>query len=387
VTEPETPSKSPPSLLDPQLTGLLIWIARVVLALLALYVLSLALPVFLWVLGILSPFIVGLVIAYVLDPLVGYFQRRLHLGRVGGLLLLLLMFLVAVLIVLGVVIPIVVTQIYTAGQGVQQFIDEGLPRLLQRLDLGPTSEIYAQITQAVKDWQGAAGEAVSVAGSVVSWSVATVFGTVGFFMTLALVGIIAFYFLLDFHGIWPTVDGFVPVRHRERFWRVWAGIHANLSGFLRGQLIVCLCVGALITVGLLIVGPRQYALLIGLFAGAVNFIPYLGPTAGGTPAVLWALLSPQFDTFGDRAVQVGLILLVFGGTQAFDGFFLSPRIIGSHAQLHPLLVILALLVGAQGGISGMIIAVPLMIILKALFTEFVWRPMNTRREVEESLIR
>ena len=122
--------------------------------------------------------------------------------------------------------------------------------------------------------------------------------------------------------------------------------------------------------------------MIGLLAGAVNFIPYLGPVVGAAPAILWGLCTQGLDA-GERAVQIGLIMLVFALAQALDGFLISPKIIGDKAKMHPLLVMLALLAGGQAGIAGMVIAVPVMIIVKALFVELVWLPMRERRRQEQ----
>lgn len=376
----ETPA--PPPFLDPRLTDLLIWIARLVLFLLALYVIGLLLPVLLGLARALSPFLIGLVLAYVLDPIVTLVQRRLGLGRVGGLAVLGILLLLIAAIVLAVVIPIVVVQLLALIQGLQDFFTTGLPQLLERLEIRGSEEMLQRLMEAVSTWRETALQALSLAGSVVMGTVSTLGAVVAGLVTAAFVAVIGFYLLLEFDAVRPIVAIFIPPAHGERFWRVWGAIDENLAGFLRGQLLVCLCVGSLITVGLLIVGPRECALLIGLLAGTVNFVPYLGPAVGAAPAVLWALLAPGFETMGDRAFQLGLILLVFGGTQLIDGYFLTPKIIGTRAHMHPLLVMLALALGAQGGIGGMIIAVPAMIVAKALFAEFVWRPLCARRGAE-----
>ena len=98
--------------------------------------------------------------------------------------------------------------------------------------------------------------------------------------------------------------------------------------------------------------------------------------------MLWAVVTGAGGAASATALQVALILVVFALAQTIDGIFVSPRIIGSKAAMHPLLVMLALLAGARGGIGGMIVAVPVMIILKAVFVEMVWKPMLAKRARE-----
>ncbi len=392
-----TPSESA-SFLDPKLNRLLIHIARLALLLLALHALWLFAPAIRWTLGVLSPFLVGLVLAYVLDPVVTVVQQRLSLGRVGGLVVLTLLLLVIALVVLGIAIPILAEQIAAVVTALQTQISEGLPtlldsRLLARWEIELAPETRAQINDFLTHWREHVigllplaremmSEGVGLATAATGAVTGLALGAVAWIMALTFVGIITFYLLLDFDRIAPTIDTAVPGRHRERFWKIAGVIHVNLSGFLRGQILVCLIMGAMVTAGLLVVGPRKYALLIGLLVGMVNFVPYLGPIIGAAPAVLWALLTPEIGDAGEHLIQVVKIVAVFAAAQTIDGLLISPRVIGAKAQMHPLLVMLALIVGAQAGIGGMIIAVPTAIIAKALFTELVWRPMVERRRRE-----
>ena len=147
-----------------------------------------------------------------------------------------------------------------------------------------------------------------------------------------------------------------------------------LGGFLRGQLTVCCLVALSATIGLSLVGMWQYALLVGVLAGAFNIIPYLGPVMGLTPALLWALIEPSHETWEERALRAGLGLIVFVVIQMMEGFIFQPKIVGKNSNLHPLLVMLALIIGAQFGLVGMIMAVPLASVGRVLFLELVWYP-------------
>lgn len=383
--------------LDPQLRRPLIAIAWVVLFLLVVYTLSVTSPLLRRIGSILSPFIVGLIVAYVLDPIVSVVQRRLHLGRIGGILVLLVLGLTIVAVLMAVIIPIVIDQVAALVQGIDSYISDhiesDIDRLLSASPFQISEATQREIRTALENWKEhippamtAVQQVFAVTEGLLARTAGFLGGVIGWGMSLAFIFIIAIYFLLDFDRIQEKINDVIPIRHRERAWRVLSRIHVNLSGFLRGQLIVCLSMGTMITVGLLIVGPRKYAVLIGLLAGVANFVPYLGPIVGIAPALLWALVSPEFATVGERAVQSGLILVVFALAQNIDGFFISPRVIGKQAAMHPLLVMLALIAGAQGGIAGMVVAVPVMIICKALFVELLWNPMREHREIERGQI-
>jgi predicted PurR-regulated permease PerM len=137
-------------------------------------------------------------------------------------------------------------------------------------------------------------------------------------------------------------------------------------------LTVATIVGVLATIGLMALGLKQYALLIGVITGIGNLIPYLGPVMGATPAVLYVLFSESYDTGRERLVYLGLIVALFAFLQVIEGFFLQPRIVGRNAQLHPVAVIFALACGAPFGVIGMIIALPVAAIIRVLLKEFFW---------------
>ncbi|MCX7014057.1 MAG: AI-2E family transporter, partial [Candidatus Sumerlaeota bacterium] len=147
------------------------------------------------------------------------------------------------------------------------------------------------------------------------------------------------------------------------------------GGYLRGQILDCVAVGVLSTILMMLVGPRKWALLIGFGAGAVNFIPYLGPATGAVPAVLWAL----FTFSGWQAVWRALMIVgAFAIVQTVDGVVFQPRIVGRHSQLHPLAVIFAFLVGARFGFGGMIVAIPVAAVVRVLLKEMWWDALADR---------
>jgi predicted PurR-regulated permease PerM len=203
----------------------------------------------------------------------------------------------------------------------------------------------------------------------------------GFVAMLMFAMVASFYYLLDFDKIPGIVRLVIPVRKEHRVMDVLTKVDRAVGGFLRGQIIDCALVGLLTTLGLFLVGLKEYAILIGVVAGAANFIPYLGPAIGATPALLWALLSPDHATWGARGTSVLMVVVVFAIIQAVDGLFLQPRIVGKNSNLHPLLVMLALATGAQFGLAGMVLAVPLACIARVLFLELWWKNHLEKRKI------
>jgi predicted PurR-regulated permease PerM len=158
--------------------------------------------------------------------------------------------------------------------------------------------------------------------------------------------------------------GLFPDRYRNRTLAVLADIDTVVGGFIRGQIIVGAIVAVLVTVMLLIFRIK-YALLIGLFAGVVDIIPYVGAVAGAIPAVVLAI----FEHGPIWAVGVALGFLVL---YEIEGHIVAPNVVGQRVGLTPLLVIVAILIGAElGGIGGMFLSVPVAGIIKVLWKRFM----------------
>ncbi len=286
-------------------------------------------------------------------------------------------------------------------------IKASLPAVLNKLAENPYLNIDRELINTVQEWiQGieidyekfmstilpslkrlASGgfEAVGMATRGIFSSVGSV---IGFFSFIVLVGIINFYLIIDWEKIRPIIRKMVPPEHRERILRVMDKVDKAVGGFLRGQLTVSVIIGTLFAVGLFFIGftgfpvLTNYSILIGTGAAIGGFIPYLGALIGVLPAILIILLTGGVAWSVKLATLAGVIAL-FSAIQAVEGFVLQPKIVGKGAGLHPLVVMLALVAGAQFGIGGMIIAVPIASILRVVVLEFYWKPV-LRREEEQS---
>ena len=208
---------------------------------------------------------------------------------------------------------------------------------------------------------------------------------------LALGPVLAFYILVDLPGFKERAQRLVPDPARPEVIHVVSQVARVVGGFVRGQLLVALIVGVLSSLGLALLGV-PFWLLIGLIAGFLNVIPFIGPFAGG---LLAAIVSLVFRDVGTALWSV----VMFTAVQQFDNHVISPNVLKSRVQLNPVFILLALLLGGSiGGFFGLLIAVPVAAALKVLVGH-VWRTrvlgeswdeaaeaMITKYEPPESLV-
>jgi predicted PurR-regulated permease PerM len=347
---------------------------------------------------VLAPFLAGLLLAYILAPAVVALQRRLGLGRIMGTMVLFLLVASAASLLLGILIPAVVTELIALFKLLKTTLPDLLKRLSQRapfqVDDALVRSIQNYILSLEISFEKLAGlllpglktmatEGFETVGQATRGLFSGIGSVVGFFSFLIFVGIINFYLIVDWEKIGPLIRKMVPPQRRERFFEVLQKIDLAMGGFLRGQLTVSALVGSMFAAGLFGISLmgfpalRNYCLLIGTAAAIGGFIPYLGPIIGLTPAVLILLLTMGVD-WSTKLLTLALLLALFSLIQAIEGFVLQPRIVGKGAGLHPLVVLFALILGAQFGIGGMIAAVPLASVVRVLILEFYWLPVERR---------
>jgi predicted PurR-regulated permease PerM len=225
-----------------------------------------------------------------------------------------------------------------------------------------------------------AGLVAGGAGGVWVWAYRRVGGVVSIVIYLTFLLVIVFYMLLDFTAFKKSCVELVPAKWRNRFLEVASELDRQLGGFIRGQLIVCLCVGGLVSFFLILLRV-PFAPLIGMLAGLFNFVPYLGPAMGLGPAVVLTLL--EFFDPGSTTnwVLTKLFLVVgsFGLVQSIDGFFISPKIMARTVDVEPLVVIGALMLGGGiGGVTGMVLAIPGYCVLRVLVGQYRKEVAKTR---------
>jgi predicted PurR-regulated permease PerM len=227
----------------------------------------------------------------------------------------------------------------------------------------PPSDFVKQVVVAVANWTGAQ---LKKASTWVESSIAFV-----------LLPICLFYFLLEKQRINKHWTDYLPIHEskaKEETVFVLGAINDCMIVFFRGQVLVALCVGTLLAIGYLILG-LNYAVLLGLVAGVLGIVPYLGTITSLVLALTIAGI--QFGDWTHPLCVVGIAAVV----KLLEDLVISPRIIGNRSGLHPLVIILAVMIGANllGGFLGALLAVPLAATLRTLMFRYVWTKRPAKR--------
>ena len=336
----------------------------------------------------LAPFVFGIAIGYLLNP-VAHRLQRLGFSRLTASLTLLFAFL-AIFGLAGVTpVPVLLDQIALFSSKLPQFIET-----LQKLIAGSGADWLAahggawlrkaglgeaftsdQIQKAVNDlltqggaWLVAGVKKLAVGGKAL----------LGFLSFLIVMPVVAFYILIDWHKMVDTVDGWLPRDHRAELRQIAGEIDLALAGFLRGQSLVCLFLGLWYGIGLTLIG-LDFSLLIGVVGGLLSFIPYFGSLTALVLALSIAIVQKWPD------MHMFLIALgVVGAGQFLEGYVISPKLVGESIGLHPVWLIFALFAfGALFGFTGLLIAVPtaaaLGVILRHLIRSYQRSPLYRGR--------
>lgn len=360
----------------------MIWIALTALAItLFLSVLGVLCLAAAWVISKLSavllPLAIAGILAYLLDPLVHFFEGR-GVPRQRAIFL---VFLIGVALVLGAAATVLPRMFFEVRELVDQlpsYAGKLTDRFQEWLQTSVRNSPWATRLKAawftdIKDnLQKLLGNA---APAISTWIVAKASGFaswIGFLVGFAMVPVYLFYLLLEKEGIRKNWTDYLPIRQsraKEEIIFTLEAINNYLIVFVRGQVLVALCDGAMLTIGFLAL-RMDYAILLGMTAAVLSIVPFLGMMLNLIAAL--ALATVQFGDWTHPTLILGLFAVV----QLIEGFFISPKIIGDRVGLHPLTIIVAVMIGTTllGGVVGGILAIPLTAALRVLMSRYVWRP-------------
>jgi predicted PurR-regulated permease PerM len=319
------------------------------------WILSLvALVLVLWLLkGILLPFIAGMVLAYFLDPVADALER-LGLPRVAATLLILGLSTLLLVLALFLLVPVLVDQVGKFAANLPGIITT----LVERFNEAAPVWVKELLQQSGSTLPGSASE---IAGRAAGW-IATLLtsilsGGLALVNLLSLVivtPIVAFYLLTDWDRMVARVDSWLPRPHVETLRGLAREMDDAMAGFIRGQAVVCLLLGLFYAIGLSLAG-LNFGLLIGLAAGILSFIPYVGSFIGFVLSI-----SVAFVQFWPDWVHIAAVAAIFAAGQFIEGNFLSPKLVGNRVGLHPVWLMFALFAfGYLFGFAGLLMAVPL----------------------------
>ncbi len=343
---------------------------KVLLVILLAGFLLLQLLQFLGRIGNVTVIAVGaLFFAYLIYPVVRRLNARMSLGAALGVVY------VAIIAVVGFalafIVPLLandVTELVKNSPKIvanaQAWIVDPANPIASRLPGSIRTNIADYEAQAIAYVQQYASEGVQrVLGALLS--------VVGLAATLIVTPVMAAYMMLDAESLKASAVGVIPLKARPKVLAVVADLEKVFGGFIRGQLLVGAVIGTFITIALLVLKVK-YAVLIGVAAGVLDVIPYVGAIAGFVPAVLLALFQDGVSqaALTHAAWVAGTFIAIF----QIEGHFVAPKIVSDSVGLSPLWVILAILVGGELlGIPGMFLAVPIAAMLRVLLMHFVPR--------------
>ncbi|WP_169082702.1 AI-2E family transporter [Paenibacillus sp. PL91] len=345
---------------------LFVWLIYLILGLIAIYLLLLIKPlivnVYIFLKAVFAPFIIAMIISYVLNPIVTMLHDR-KVPRTIAVLLIYAVFCAVITVLLVNLIPMFIEQV--------QELNRHVPELSMRAqnivtDINNTSFLPESIRSGIN--KSLVNIEKKLSESLFNF-VNNIGSMVNALFIAFIIPFLAFYILKDFDVFERTVITYVPKAHRKNTVRLLKDIDTALGSYIRGQFLVCVIVGVLAYLGYMLIG-MPYALLLASIVAITNVIPYLGPFFGAAPALLMA-----------STVSLKLVILVAiinTLCQILEGNVISPQVVGRTLHMHPLSIIFALLVGGEiAGIVGMILAVPIFaackVIIQHMFAYYVRR--------------
>jgi len=308
--------------------------------------------VFLWAFrSILLPFVAGMALAYFLDPVADWLERR-GLSRMMATVVILVCFVLLFALSLMIIIPVIVSQLNDFATALPGYIGK-LQKLIATPDAFLPDWLSAQIETAKQNFSDVMSEGAGFIAGLLRQIWASGKTLLDVVSLLVVTPVVAFYILLDWDKMVAKVDSWVPRTQTETVRQLAREMDGAIAGFVRGQGSICLVLGIFYAVGLSLIG-LNFGLLIGFVAGMISFIPYVGSFVGLALSLGVALV--QF--WPDYTWIVATAVVFFAG-QFIEGNILQPKLMGSRIGLHPVWLMFALFAfGAMFGFVGLLIAVP-----------------------------
>lgn len=329
--------------------------------------------------GLLFPFIVSFVIAYLLSPLVDWGERR-GVNRTITTLVLMLVFFLAIGGFIAYITPKVIAGVSDTVVYVQQLpvkveaVTDTIQRVIDRYEALKVSPYLAPITESLAD------RARGLFTSILEGALNAIFGVgslLGQLLNIVLIPIVTFYLLKDMPRIRKWVFERIPRKYQNAAKETVGRVDLIMAGYIRAQTVVCVAEGGVTFLFLYLLGVKQ-ALFLGILTGISNIIPFVGPFIGGVPAVILAALSPPYAL--SKAIAVAVFYLVI---QTVDGNIIKPKYIGSKVGLHPVTTMIVMLLGAKFfGLWGFLLAVPVTGVLKIFYQRLEKRYLESEIFIE-----
>lgn len=318
--------------------------------------------------------LMALLLASILSPLVNFLENRLGGSRLGGVLVVYATIILIIAGLAGSLVPVLINEAQDmaaafSGQSIES-MTETMKESMQDF-ASPRMQTY--IDENMGNWIAKSGSFMQSLLGDLAGIMGKLIATV---MKLILVLVFTFILLLESRNFKLQVVQAVPNAYFEMTLNLLDKIHAQVSGYLRGQAAAAATVGVMSTIGLYLLrwmldADIPYAFIIGMLAGFANLIPFIGPFIGMVPAIIAYLMTPQ--AAGISAMVPVSIVIMFLVVQMIDNFFVSPKIMSASVGMHPLVVMVVIMVGNSiMGPLGMLFAVPTFGVIKVTLDEVLW---------------
>lgn len=302
--------------------------------------------------SVLTPFVAGIVVAYLLNPLVEILER-LKVSRLLATVTILSLFFISAFTLLVLIIPPLYRELIELADNVPAYIDALWTRLGPVISSFGGESSLQNLDQGLKEIiRDNFSNALNISANVVAALIGGGRAFAGFLSILFITPLVSFFMMVEWRTIVNWVDELLPRSHQKQVRELVAEIDCKISGFIRGQLMVALTLGLIYALALSLAG-LEYGFLIGMVSGVLTIIPMFGSIVG---LVIGALVA-WFQT--GEIVYTGIIAAIFLAGQLIESNFITPKFLSGSVGLHPLWILFSLLAGsALFGIVGMMIAVP-----------------------------
>ena len=327
----------------------------------------------LWVVDSLSsvliPFFLAILLAYFIDPIVNWVQKKIK-KRIGAVLITLLGLFILLSVLFSILIPVMAKEVNRFSELLSAYSSQFTPPewlppdLIKELE----GQFQALDYKEVLSQEGIGEMIKNALGSV--WGFVTgVFGFIGSLVGLVTLILYLVFILIDYRSISEGWKAFLPPKYKQPILSLFTDVENGMNAYFKAQSKIVLSVAIMFAIGFKLIGLPM-GILLGLFVGLLNYVPYL-QTAGFIPATFLALLHCM-ETGMNFWVMFGLVVLVFVVVQLVQDAFLTPKIMGDMTGLNPAVMLLSLSVwGSWLGLLGMIIALPMTTLLISYYKRFI----------------
>lgn len=330
---------------------------------------------------VLLPFGVAVIIAYLLEPMVQFNRRLLHLrGRVIAVFVTFFGVLFALSVLTWLLLPSIITEMHQVSALVSAYAnsDQSVPFIPQSVHRFLKENIdFAHLSTMLSgaDWVSIGSGIMSVLNSSISFIISI--------FNWLLVVLYVIFIMLDYDRLNAGFRAMVPPAFRGPAFAIGRDLQQSMNHYFRGQALVALCVGVLFSIGFLIMG-LPLAIILGMFIGLLNMVPYLQLVSIPVTALLCLIYSAQSaDGFWIIFLEA---MAVYAVVQSIQDLFLTPKIMGKAMGLNPAIILLSLSIwGSLFGLLGMIIALPMTTLLLSYYERYIISRATDRKKINEAL--